>query len=1164
MRTNVIVALVVGACLCFSATMFAAPSLVAPTSALTPDAQLKTFKLPPGFEIQLVAADPDISKPMNIAFDARGRLWVTDTIEYPFPAPPDRKPRDTVRILSDFDDTGRARKVTTFAEGLNIPLGILPLTDGRNGAIVFSIPDIKLMLDTDGDDRCDKIEVLIGGFGSKDTHGMTNNFVRGFDGWIYADHGFSNTSKITGTDGSQIEMQSGNVYRFRPDGSKVEFFTRGQVNPFGLCFDPRGDLYSADCHTRPQYMLLRGAHYPSFGKPHDGLGFGPEMCTHSHGSTAIAGTCYYAAEHFPAEYRGNLFNGNPVTARVNRDRIEWTGSTPKAVEMPDLLSSDDPWFRPVQVTLGPDGAIWVADFYNKIIGHYEVDLKHPGRDRTRGRIWRIVYRGADGKGPVPKVPDLAAMNVEQLVAALGDPNLVVRMTATHLLADGKHRATVADALHKAIAAPRPPEQVVHAAWAMSRGAGDGLRHFELDKAATHADALVRVHVMRILATHEKWSDPHVDYTTTALADADPFVRRAAAEAIGLHPSVAGVRALLSARQAADPQDSHLVHTIRVALRNSLRESGMLAKLSGQELKDVDRKVIGEILPAIPGEEAGAFVVTYLKNTDADAATTAALLRHAARHVPQKDLDGLATLATGRFGNDFTLQLELMKAVREGLTQRGVAPSDGIRAWGHALAGKVLTPGSETQVSAWTSHSLPGAPRGQDPWAYQQRPCADGLNTDLFSSHPRGESLTGMLRSRTFEIPAKLSFYLCGHNGLPPGKRPIKNVVRLRAEGSDDVLVEVAPPRNDTAQKITWDLAAHAGRRGYIEVVDGDTADAYAWLAFGRIEPAVVPMPAERIWGFTRQQESACEIAGWLRQAELAPALADLAIGRNTDAALRAAAAKALAQIDPGAAATKLAAPLADATADAKLREAAAAALGGIDTPEARAALVTAFATAPNPLQRSIALSLAGNTPGGEALLDAVAAGKASPRLLQDKAVQERLKAAKVRDLDGRVTTLTKGLISLDEATQKLIGDRRKSFDAATASAERGKAVFAKNCAACHRIGEEGGNIAPQLDGSAKRGVDRLIEDILDPSRNVDAAFRTSIVVLADGDVQSGLFRREEGATLVFANTTGKEFTVPKAQVQKRTDSPLSLMPGNLGELMKPEEFNDLLAYLMSK
>ena len=233
---------------------------------------------------------------------------------------------------------------------------------------------------------------------------MTNNFVRGFDGWVYANHGFRNEDVIVGTDQSSIAMQSGSTYRFRPDGTRVQLFARGQVNPFGLCFDPRGDLYSADCHTRPQYLLLRGAVYPSFGKPDDGLGYGPEMCTHDHGSTAIAGTTFYAAEQFPPAYRGNLFNGNPVTNAVDRDTVRWDGSSPTAVEAPDFLTSSDPWFRPVQVTLGPDGALYVGRLlqqdHRALRGRLEAPRPRPHqRADLAGRLQRAGRPGRPGRRP---------------------------------------------------------------------------------------------------------------------------------------------------------------------------------------------------------------------------------------------------------------------------------------------------------------------------------------------------------------------------------------------------------------------------------------------------------------------------------------------------------------------------------------------------------------------------------------------------------------------------------------------------------------------------------------------------------------------------------------------------------------------------------------------
>ncbi|MFV2070921.1 MAG: PVC-type heme-binding CxxCH protein, partial [Pirellulales bacterium] len=410
------------------------------TEPLSPGDEREKLRVPPGFEIQLFAAEPEIQKPMNMAFDSTGRLWVTGSNDYPFPAKPGEA-HDSIRILEDTDGDGRADKFTTFVEGITIPIGLYPY---RDGVIAFSIPNITFFRDTDGDGTCDKRQLLYGPFDcTRDTHGLNNSFRRGFDGWLYACHGFNNHSVVAGRDGHKVDMQSGNTYRLRLDGSRIEQFTWGEVNPFGMTIDAWGDFYNSDCHTKPITLLIHKGSYQSFGKPHDGLGFVPPVMTHSHGSTAIAGVTQYTGRQFPEEYRDNLFVGNVMTSRVNRDVLVYRGSSVKAVERPDFVISDDPWFRPVDMQSGPDGALYIADFYNRVIGHYEVPLDHPGRDRHRGRIWRVVYRGA-ADSPVnppavnkdsPIVRDLSHVSVDELIAALGHDNLPYRMRATDELSD---------------------------------------------------------------------------------------------------------------------------------------------------------------------------------------------------------------------------------------------------------------------------------------------------------------------------------------------------------------------------------------------------------------------------------------------------------------------------------------------------------------------------------------------------------------------------------------------------------------------------------------------------------------------------------------------------------------------------------------------------------
>ena len=1142
-----------------------AQDLVAPTDARSPQEERKAFKLPAGFEAQLIASEPDIHKPMNIAFDAKGRLWVTDTVEYPYPAAAGKTPRDTVKVLEDFGEDGKARKVTTFATGLNIPIGLLPLPDCKS-ALVYAIDKIYRLTDADGDGAAEKRKVVLGTYGFRDTHGMTNSFTLGYDGWVYACHGFSNDSVVRASDGSEVRMNSGNVYRFRPDGSHVEYFTHGQVNPFGLCLDPWGNLYSADCHSRPQYLLLRGAYYPSFGKPDDGLGFGPEMIFHDHGSTGIAGTVFYDADHFPAQYRNTMFNGNPVTGKINHDKLEWRGSSPRAVEQPDFMSSDDPWFRPVDIKLGPDGALYVADFYNRIIGHYEVRLDHPGRDRTSGRIWRIVYKGNEGNAKaLRKIPDMTKVEADDLVGAFSHPNLSFRMLALNRLIGAYDKATVATAATKGFDAAKTVTQVVHSLWALQRVGA--LKDEVLGAAVDHPEAVVRVHVMRLLSemAADEWTPARRELALRGLKDTDAMVKRAAADALARHPSADHVRPLLDALKDAQQEDTHLRHALRIALRNQLEPPGNLAKLPMDRWTEADRNAIADVALGVTSPDVAGFMVEHVeKYVTQDRKLAARFLRHAARFLPDARVDALAAIATGKFGDDVDFQLALYRSVIEGLGQRGAAPTAGLKRWGADLAERLLaaaTPDADT----WVRRPLPGKEASRSPWFIQVRPSRDGNAGAPFWSSlpPGGEQLTGVIRSEPFVAPDKLSFFMAGHNG-PPGEEGIKgNFVRVVDTQTGAVVAEAMPPRNDLARKYSLNLSKSLGKKVVFEATDGNDGGAYAWLAFGRFDPPVVKLPAVGPDVIRDRQQGAAEIAGALKLTALEKRLAAILTADAADAQARAAAAKALAAISPDAHVKELGMIASDPQVPPALREGVAQALGDLNTDAGRAELLTALSAAPRQLQRSLALALAARPAGAAALLQAVEDGKASARLLQEPAIRERLKAAGGADVDQRVERLTRNLPAASDETDRILQQRRAAYDPAGASADRGGAVFATHCAACHSIKGEGGNIGPSLAGLGKRGVDRVFEDILDPSRNVDAAFRTTILRLKGGDTVAGLFRREEGETLVLADSTGKEQSVPKGSVERRAQSPLSPMPSNFHEIIPPRDLNDLVAFLIA-
>jgi len=1150
--------------LVLTASAFAAKDpfaeLVRPTEPQTPEQQRAAFHLPAGFKIQLVASEPDLRKPMNMQWDATGRLWITESREYPFALKDGSVGRDTVRIFSDFGPDGRARKVEIFADGLNIPTGLYPFRSAsKPGAkptwkcIVWGIPNIWLMEDTDGDGKADQRDVLYGPLGwERDAHGNLSSFRRGDDGWLYATHGFNNESTVRGRDGSSLHIQSGNTLRVRLDGSRVEGNTYGQVNPFGLCWDDRGNLFSADCHSSPIYQLLRGAYYPSFGKPHDGLGFGPQTVTHSHGSTAICAPMLVRDTTWPAELQGHMFIGNVQTSRLNHDAIEWRGASSKGRELPDFLSTDDAWFRPVDLSWGPDGALYVADFYNRIIGHYEVPLTHPGRDRERGRLWRIVWEGTKGDAALqnPALPSDAA----GLVAELASPNPTRRSLALNELCDLLPAAALAP-LQAAAAAPKNSFQSANALYALHRlGQFDDAR---LLVALDSADPLVRTHAVRI-AGERKPAGPVIAAVRARLADPDAIVARCATDALAASPAVENFRPLLDLLRRTPAQDDHLIHSTRIALRDQLRAPQVARGLALDGLAADDLRPLLDIMLAVPGEDTALLRLALFEKIDVAADLLAKQLPSLVKNLPAERIEALIALARQKLGADLNAQAAVLQGAIDALAERNEKPGDGLRAWGAEFAAALLA--ADSGNAGWTAAALDGSPAIKSPWAFQERPCADGKTAQVLSSFPKGEKLTGIATSPAFPLTGKISFYLCGHDGPTEAPAAKKNLVRLRDAATRAVLREVAPPRSDTAQRIEWDLAEFAGRSGVIEITDGDAGPAFAWLAVGRFDrPALAPTdPSTAV----SRVGIAADLARTLKLSALTPQLAARFAGRANDPATRTAAARALLALDPEKYTTVIAATLASADEPDALREKLAGFLADLRTAAACQPITAAMPNASLKLQQSFAAALSLHRSGAAVLLDAIERGHASLNVLRDKATVDRLLANGEDAGNTRLRALIGKLPPASAEADKLIAARRTAFDPARASAVRGAEVFARQCIACHALDGKGGAIGPQLEGIGGRGADRLCEDILDPSRNVDRAFRLLLVTKKDGSVVSGLFRKEEGLQLVLADLAGAEIRIAKTDVATQKETETSLMPSIFGESIPAAEFSDLLAYLL--
>lgn len=1166
---------------------------------LTPEEQLARFHVPPGFEVQLVAAEPDIQKPMNLNFDAAGRLWMTGSELYPWPAKRDANGQpiaafqqnwddaakqfgvrdkapapkehgtDTVRVLSDFSPDGRARKIELFADGLNIPTGIQPLprmaaAPRRSGtgavqmnslayierlraeakgesAIVYSIPNIWMMTDTDGDGRAEARAPLYEGFGFKDTHGMSSNYLHWIDGWIYGCHGFSNHSEIKDRAGKVLVMDSGNTYRFKPDGSKIEYYTHGQTNPFGLTVDPLGNFYSADSHSKPVYMLLRGGYYEGIGKQHDGLGFAPRITEDDHGSSAIAGIAYYADDRWPEEFRGNLFNGNPVTRRINRDRLEWQGASPKAIRMPDFLTCDDPWFRPVQVKLGPDGALWIADFYNPIIGHYEVPLTDPRRDNQHGRIWRVVWRGEKSRNQAASVPGTVGVPPAEVAEGnsggrrAGEPGSGVPRDPSDLKRPSPSKSAAQQRADGAGKMPAP-------AGGTPTIPGTMPDLTKLDAARLVEKLADSNLILRTLATNELVARDARNELTASLNRSFGLLRQRAQES----KDGALTRGL---RQPDDvawyPEDGNplltgseqqkRVHTLWALARlgaideSAFREATKFAPLEVQV--HAPRQALA-LKVAEKFRQPETFAIGILwkwKHGEVDAKlqalpeSTAKLFKALTpdARVLQAAMDALREHSTS--GIEMPLQEWCMSVMEASET---FPPAD--------IQLRYATDLTIRENLAKLSSIINVINQTKDKPAWAQRLADIALavatpeSADFLLAHLDRTKLTAprageYLRHAALHLPAE-KFGTLVFLVKKLGDAPLVQKLAVA-----DGLTQATRQRG---MKLPEPLGAWTERVMVEALGSNDTA--LLDRAIAAVREAKLPGKFEPL----RKVVTDSKGHGPRRAAAL-EALMNLEAGREV-------AGYALADPSSMTLRKKAADLLAPMAADKKIE----------------GTLLATLPIAPWEIASTISAGLAKTEAGTEALLALIEGGKAAPALLRNKAVAAQLAARSV-PLKNRAAALTKDLPPEDARLDAVIAQRVESFRNAQPNAAKGAQLFAQQCVACHRFRDIGGNVGPNLDGMAARGVHRLAEDILDPNRNLDPAFRQTVIETTDGQTLAGVNVRDQGNALALSDATGKELTIPKASIKTRTESRLSLMPPVFESQLTPADFNDLLAYLLA-
>src|SRR5688572_17587477 len=403
---------------------------------LAPPESMQHLVTPPEFSVSLFAAEPDIIKPLWLAWDERGRLWIAETIDYPNELQPEGQGRDRLKICEDTDGDGRADKFTIFVDKLSIPTSFV---FANGGVIVIHSGQTEFFKDTNGDDQADERKVLFSGWGMRDTHATASNLRYGFDGWIWGTVGYSGFQGTVG--GKELRFGQG-IFRFKPDGSVLEFVRSSNNNTWGLGITEDNIIIGSTANgNASMYMPIPNRYYEAVNgwsasrleTIADSQRFHPltdkVRQVDFHGRyTAGSGSAIYTARSFPKEYWNRAqFVAEPTGHLLGRFDLERRGADFVAHNLGNFAASDDEWTSPIYGEVGPEGALWVVDWYNYIIQHNPTPrgfrtgkgaaYETPLRDKEHGRIYRVTH-SSPGKKPVQPKLDGKASNPAQFVEAL--------------------------------------------------------------------------------------------------------------------------------------------------------------------------------------------------------------------------------------------------------------------------------------------------------------------------------------------------------------------------------------------------------------------------------------------------------------------------------------------------------------------------------------------------------------------------------------------------------------------------------------------------------------------------------------------------------------------------------------------------------------------------
>ncbi|MGC4004957.1 MAG: ThuA domain-containing protein [Pirellulales bacterium] len=532
---------------------------------LSPEESLKHYQTPEGFELRLFASEKDfLNKPIAMNWDERGRLWLCETLDYPNELQQPGQGRDRIRVCEDTNGDGVADAFTVFAEGLSIPTAILPI---RGGCLVQNATETLFLKDTDGDGKADLKKVLVTGWAAGDTHGGVSNFQYGPDNWVWAMQGYNSSKPVLANGEAQGAFRQG-FFRMKlnhanpPEIEKIEFLRSTDNNTWGLGFSEEGYVFGSTANRNPSvYLPIPNRYYEAVRGWTPEL-LAPRMAPNHYfakpgtdkirqvdqfdGYTAGAGHAVYTARNYPQQYWNRLaFVCEPTAHIVGAFVIDADGAGFKSHTPFNIVQSDDEWAAPIMAEVGPDGNLWILDWYNFIVQHnptpagfktgkgnaYESDL----RDKRHGRIYRLLYTG-DEKAVNGKprettaltTHDLSKATTAQLVEGLKSDNRFWRLQAQRLLVEKADPASIEPLSKLAMDRTANEYAVVHALQTLegldgaagTRVAWKDQREV-IDAAAKNPSPAVRVAVARMHPRYAEFAD-----TLETMEDAEPQVKLA--------------------------------------------------------------------------------------------------------------------------------------------------------------------------------------------------------------------------------------------------------------------------------------------------------------------------------------------------------------------------------------------------------------------------------------------------------------------------------------------------------------------------------------------------------------------------------------------------------------------------------------------------------------